>query len=56
MVKLANDNIMRDEWRNMMYDFWKEHCDSEVIYNDIVNKTLNFNEIEKQASLEDFFG
>ena len=54
MVKLANDNIMRDEWRNMMYDFWKDHCDAEVIYNDIMEKTMNHKETE-EIGLEAFF-
>ena len=55
MVKLANDNNMRDEWRNMMFEFWKEHCDSTIIYNDIIEKTLNYNEVEEESTLEEFF-
>lgn len=41
MIKLSNDNILRDEWRNMMYDFWKDHCDAKTVYADIIEKTLN---------------
>jgi hypothetical protein len=54
MVELVNDNGMRDEWRNMMFEFWKEHCDAEIIYKDIIDKTLNYNEVE-ESGLEAFF-
>ena len=54
MIILSNDNVMRDEWRNMMFEFWKDHCDSSIIYKDIINKTLNYNE-KNVATLEDFF-
>ena len=54
MLMLANDNHCRDEWRNMMFEFWKEHCDATVIYDDIINKTLNYNE-KNETTLEDFF-
>ena len=55
ITKLSKDNGMRDEWRHMMFDFWKEHCDASVVYNDIADKTLNYNEVTV-SSLEDFFG
>ena len=54
MELVANDNVMRDEWRNMMFEFWKDHCDAKVIYDDIINKTLNYNE-KNETTLEDFF-
>jgi len=54
MKVLANDNGMRDDWRNQMFEFWKDHCDSKVIYNDIIDKTLKYNEVE-QHGLEAFF-
>ena len=54
MIILANDKVMRDEWRNMMYEFWKDHCDSSIIYKDIIDKTLNYNE-KNISTLEDFF-
>ena len=55
MNLVANDNVMRDEWRNMMFEFWKEHCDGKVVYDDIINKTLTYNEVKQQATLEEFF-
>jgi hypothetical protein len=57
MIILANDKVMRDEWRNMMYEFWKEHCDAETVYNDIISSTLNYNEKYNvnNTTLEDFF-
>ena len=39
----------------MMFEFWKEHCHSEIIYNDIIEKTLHFNEVKEEATLEEFF-
>ena len=54
MVLLAGDNVKRDEWRNMMFEFWKEHCDASIVYDDIINKTLNYNE-KNETTLEDFF-
>ena len=54
MVMLADDSVKRDEWRNMMFEFWKEHCDATIVYNDIINKTLNYNE-KNENTLEDFF-
>lgn len=29
MIKLKNDNVMRDEWRNMAFEFWKQHSDGK---------------------------
>ncbi len=55
MEKLVNDNVMRDEWRNMMFEFWKEHCDGKVVYDDIINKTLHYNEVKEEPTLEEFF-
>ena len=55
MELVANDNVMRDEWRNMMFEFWREHCDGKVVYDDIINKTLTYNEVKQQATLEEFF-
>jgi hypothetical protein len=57
MLLLAKDNVKRDEWRNMMFEFWKEHCDAETIYNDIISNTLNYNEKYNviETSLEEFF-
>ena len=52
--KLRNDNMMRDEMRNQMYEFWKDHCSADIVYNDIIDKTLNFNKTEA-VGLEAFF-
>lgn len=54
MVRLRNDNTMRDEWRNMMFEVWKDHCSADVVYNDIIDKTLTFNKTE-DVGLEAFF-
>ena len=54
MVNLRNDNMMRDEMRIQMYEFWKDHCSADIVYNDIINKTLEFNKTE-DVGLEAFF-
>jgi len=41
MELLSNDLVLRQEWREQMYEFWREHCDATVVYEDIINKTLN---------------
>jgi hypothetical protein len=57
MLLLAKDNVKRDEWRNMMFEFWKEHCDAKAVYDDIIDNTLNYNEKYNviETSLEEFF-
>tara|TARA_Y100001958_G_C20992960_1_gene379777 strand:- start:391 stop:759 length:369 start_codon:yes stop_codon:yes gene_type:complete len=55
LTVLKDDDHMRDEFRNMAFEFWKEHCDANIIYNDIIEKTMKFNEVESQG-LEAFFG
>jgi hypothetical protein len=57
MLFLAKDNVKRDEWRNMMFEFWKEHCDAKAVYDDIIDNTLNYNEKYNviETSLEEFF-
>jgi len=41
MELLSTDLVMRQEWREQMYEFWSEHCDAAVVYADIIDKTLN---------------
>ena len=36
--KLESDDVMRDEYRNMAYEFYKYHQDSEYIYSDMFEK------------------
>jgi hypothetical protein len=36
--KLEKDDVMRDEYRNMAYEFYKYHQDSEYIYSDMFEK------------------
>jgi hypothetical protein len=35
---LEKDNVMRDEWRHMAYDFYKEHQDSQFVFDEIMEK------------------
>jgi hypothetical protein len=38
---LSNDNIMRDEWRNMAFEFYKSHQDSEFVFAEMMEKIKN---------------
>ena len=38
MLKLSNDPVMRDEWREMAFEFWKSHSDTKYVVTDIVDK------------------
>jgi hypothetical protein len=40
--KLENDAGMRDEWRNMAFEFYKEHQDAEYIFGDMWNKMKSY--------------
>ena len=46
MLLLRHENNMRADWRDMMFEFWKDHCSADIVYNDIIDKTLNFNKTE----------
>ncbi len=37
MVKLSNDMIMREEWRNMSYDYWVQHSDASICVQEILD-------------------
>lgn len=63
--KLAKDNVMRDEYREMAYEFYKLHQDSSYtfkeIFNTIEKEVLNNKETKKmknckaQLSIDDLF-
>lgn len=55
MTKLKNDNVMRDEWREMAFQFWKEHSDAKETIDEILQ--LAFANIKQESNgLEEFFG
>jgi hypothetical protein len=37
MRKLANDPVMRDEYREMAYEFYKDHQDADDTFQDLMN-------------------
>jgi hypothetical protein len=39
--KLSKDDVMRDEWRNMAFEFYKEHQDSEYAFTQLMNDIRN---------------
>ena len=55
MVKLKNDPSMRDDWREMSFEFWKQHSDGKTVVEDIMQKAMNTKSNQPQG-LEEFFG
>ena len=53
MVKLKNDPAMRDDWREMAFEFWKQHSDGEMVVGEIM-KLATSDEHQPQG-LEEFF-
>ena len=49
--KLSADPILRDEWREMAFEFWKQHSDSKIIVADILSKI----EKDERSTLDSFF-
>lgn len=35
MIKLSKDSVMRDEWREMAFEFWKSHADISNVAEEI---------------------
>jgi len=56
IVKLAGDRVMRSDWRELAFEFWKDHSDAGSIYDDIIKKTTGAknNARVKVSNLEDF--
>lgn len=54
--KLSKDLVMRDEWREMAFEFWKQHSDTQVIYDELVDKVKNFKQEVQVSGLDTFFG
>jgi hypothetical protein len=54
MIKLKNDPSMRDDWREMAFEFWKQHSDAGPVVNEIVDLALNTNS-NQPVGLEAFF-
>lgn len=56
MLKLSNDPVMRDEWREMSFEFWKQHSDSKTVIEEIfeMGKSTKSDK-RKPIGLEEFF-
>lgn len=55
MTKLKDDPAMRDDWREMSFEFWKQHSNGEDVVKEIVDLALNTTANQPQG-LEEFFG
>ena len=53
MVKLKNDPAMRDDWREMAFEFWKQHSDGEMVVGEIME--LATSDEHQPQGLEEFF-
>jgi len=53
MIKLKNDPAMRDDWREMAFEFWKQHSDGEMVVNEIIQ--LATSDEHQPQGLEEFF-
>jgi hypothetical protein len=54
MIQLMKDPMMRDDWREMSFEFWKQHSDAGPVVNEIID--LAFNTTTNQPTgLEEFF-
>jgi hypothetical protein len=54
MTKLKNDPAMRDDWREMAFEFWKQHSDGDEVVKEIIDLATNTNENQPKG-LEEFF-
>ena len=36
MTKLSNDPVLRDEWREMSFEYWKAHSDASICTQEII--------------------
>lgn len=57
MLKLRQDPGMRDEWREMAFEFWKQHSDGDAVVNEIIELAQSDEAQESEPEgLEEFFG
>lgn len=54
MIQLMKDPMMRDDWREMAFEFWKQHSDAEPVVNEIIDLALNTT-TNQPTGLEEFF-
>jgi hypothetical protein len=56
MIKLKNDSVMRNEWREMAFEFWKQHSDGKEVIAEIINLAFNNEtQLQAQSKLKGFF-
>lgn len=53
MTQLKNDPVMRDEWREMSFEFWKQHSDAQSVVDEIIQLAIETK--EEKIGLEEFF-
>lgn len=54
MIQLMKDPMMRDDWREMSFEFWKQHSDAGPVVTEIIDLALNTT-TNQPTGLEEFF-
>lgn len=52
MLRLSQDRVMRDEHREMAFEFWRSHADSRLVSADIVGV---LDGVQTPSNIEEFF-
>ena len=55
MTQLKDDNVMRNEWREMAFEFWKQHSDAKPVVDEILKLATETQQTEINQGLEEFF-
>ena len=55
MTQLKDDPIMRNEWREMAFEFWKQHSDAKPVVDEILKLATETQQTEINQGLEEFF-
>jgi hypothetical protein len=55
ITKLSNDSVMRDEWRNMAFEYYHSHNSPESSFGDFFEKVNRPFEKRETLNLESFF-
>jgi hypothetical protein len=55
MTQLKNDPVMRNEWREMAFEFWKQHSDAKPVVDEILKLATETQQTEINQGLEEFF-
>lgn len=55
MKQLRDDPVMRNEWREMAFEFWKQHSDGKPVIDEIIRLATVTQYVEIKHGLEELF-